>query len=68
MDEIISGGGLLFLTNLVAIVATSFLVFFMVRMDAIDVRDNIREWVDAHKKEPLYDFIETLPYEDCWVE
>jgi hypothetical protein len=58
---IISGGGLLFLTNLVAIIATSFLVFFMVRMDAVDVRDNIREWVDAHKKEPLYDFIEDTP-------
>lgn len=58
---IISGGGLLFLTNLVAIIATSFLVFFMVRMDAVDVRDNIREWVNAHKKEPLYDFIEETP-------
>jgi uncharacterized hydrophobic protein (TIGR00271 family) len=58
---IISGGGLLFLTNLVAIIATSFLVFFMVRMDAVDVRDKIGEWVDAHKKEPLYDFIEDTP-------
>ena len=58
---IISGGGLLFLTNLVAIIATSFLVFFMVGMDAVDVRDKIGEWINAHKKEPLYDFIEDTP-------
>ncbi len=38
---IISGAGLLFLTNLAAIVASAFLVFYVVRMDAPDVRTKI---------------------------
>ncbi len=38
---IISGSGLLFLTNLAAIVASAFLVFLLVRMDAPDVREEI---------------------------
>lgn len=36
--SIISGAGLLFLTNLAAIVASAFLVFYVVRMDSPDVR------------------------------
>ncbi len=39
--EIISGTGLLFLTNLAAIVATAFFVFLAVRMDSHDVRKQI---------------------------
>jgi hypothetical protein len=38
---IISGAGLLFLTNLAAIIASAFLVFYVVRMDAPDVRTKI---------------------------
>jgi uncharacterized hydrophobic protein (TIGR00271 family) len=38
---IISGAGLLFLTNLAAIVASAFLVFYIVRMDSPDVRMRI---------------------------
>ncbi len=38
---IISGAGLLFLTNLAAIVASAFLVFYVVRMDSPDVRTKI---------------------------
>jgi uncharacterized hydrophobic protein (TIGR00271 family) len=38
---IISGAGLLFLTNLAAIVASAFLAFYVVRMDAPDVRMKI---------------------------
>jgi uncharacterized membrane protein len=38
---IISGAGLLFLTNLAAIVASAFLVFYIVRMDSPDVRMKI---------------------------
>jgi uncharacterized hydrophobic protein (TIGR00271 family) len=38
---IVSGAGLLFLTNLAAIIASAFLVFLLVRMDAPDVREEI---------------------------
>jgi uncharacterized hydrophobic protein (TIGR00271 family) len=38
---IISGATLLFLTNLAAIIASAFLVFYIVRMDAPDVRVRI---------------------------
>lgn len=41
VGPIISGAGLLFLTNLAAIVASAFLVFLLVRMDAPDVREEI---------------------------
>ncbi len=40
---IIYGAGLLFLTNLAAIVASAFLVFYLVRMDAPEVRSEIDE-------------------------
>jgi uncharacterized hydrophobic protein (TIGR00271 family) len=39
--SIVTGAGLLFLTNLAAIVTTAFLVFLAVRMDAPDVRIEI---------------------------
>jgi len=38
---IIAGAGLLFVTNLAAIVASAFVVFFIVRMDSLDVRSKI---------------------------
>jgi uncharacterized hydrophobic protein (TIGR00271 family) len=38
---IISGAGLLFLTNLAAIIASAFIVFYVVRMDSPDVRTKI---------------------------
>lgn len=38
---IIQGAGLLFLTNLAAIVASAFLVFYIVQMDATDLRMKI---------------------------
>jgi uncharacterized hydrophobic protein (TIGR00271 family) len=41
--QIMSGAGLLFLTNLVAITASAFVVFYIVRMDAPDVRDSIQQ-------------------------
>jgi uncharacterized hydrophobic protein (TIGR00271 family) len=59
--SIVGGGGLLFLTNLVAIILTSFFVFFAVRMDANEVRLQINEWLETQKKEYLYDFIRRTP-------
>lgn len=47
---IISGAGLLFLTNLVAITASAFVVFYIVRMDAPDVRESIQEAVVGSKQ------------------
>lgn len=44
---IISGAGLLFLTNLAAIVASAFAVFLAVRMDAPDVREEIDKSIRA---------------------
>lgn len=38
---IIYGAGLLFLTNLAAIIASAFAVFYLVRMDSPDVRETI---------------------------
>jgi len=38
---IIAGAGLLFVTNLAAIIASAFVVFFIVRMDSLDVRSKI---------------------------
>lgn len=46
---IISGAGLLFLTNLVAITASAFVVFYIVRMDAPDVRESIQEALAGSK-------------------
>lgn len=46
--QIISGAGLLFLTNLVAIAASAFLVFYLVGMDATEVRSSISESTMRH--------------------
>lgn len=49
---IISGAGLLFLTNLVAISASAFLVFNLLGMDASDVRSSITEAEMRHAAGP----------------
>jgi uncharacterized hydrophobic protein (TIGR00271 family) len=60
--NIVRGGGLLFLTNLVAIILTSFLVFFSVHMDAPRIRQQIAEWVEENQRhQKLYEFIERSP-------
>ena len=52
---IIYGAGLLFLTNLVAIVASAFLVFYLVRMDAPEIRASLDESrVARSSRDPLY--------------
>ncbi len=59
---IVRGGGLLFLTNLVAIILSSFLVFFSVRMDAPSVRAQINEWAQEQERhERFYELIERTP-------
>jgi len=60
--EIISGGGLLYLTNLVAIILSSFLVFFSVRMDTRPVRQEINAWLEEHERaDRLYEAIQRTP-------
>lgn len=52
---IVSGAGLLFLTNLAAIVASAFFVFLLVRMDAPDVREEIdRSILDRASDDRLF--------------
>jgi uncharacterized membrane protein len=52
---IISGAGLLFLTNLGAIVASAFLVFYLVRMDSPAVREQIDAAIlDRATRDRLY--------------
>ncbi|OFV90805.1 MAG: hypothetical protein A3G76_03135 [Acidobacteria bacterium RIFCSPLOWO2_12_FULL_65_11] len=53
--SIVSGATLLFVTNLAAITATAFLTFFLVRMDAADVRQRYDQLVREHAwSDPLY--------------
>ena len=42
--EVASGGGLLFLTNLVAITFTAMIVFLALHIDSARVKDSVREW------------------------
>ena len=42
--RVASGGGLLFLTNLVAITLTAMLVFLALRIDTPEVREQIEKW------------------------
>lgn len=42
--RVAGGGGLLFLTNLVAITFTAMLVFLLLRIDEAPVREKVREW------------------------
>ena len=56
---IISGAGLLFLTNLAAIVASAFLVFYVVRMDSPDVRTKIDSLVlEGASRDRLYELLQ----------
>ena len=62
--NIAKGGGLLYLTNLVAITFMSMLVFIFLRIDTSKVREQVREWRDSHsesrKWQNLIDKIPTL--------
>lgn len=42
--SILRGGGMLFMTNLVAITFSSMLVFLLLNIDSAAVRDRIRDW------------------------
>ena len=60
--EIISGGGLLFLTNLVAIILSSVLVFFVVRMEVPAVRREIIAWLERKDiSDTFYNFVHHGP-------
>ena len=60
---IISGAGLLFLTNLAAIVASAFLVFYIVRMDSPDVRAQIDTLVfEEASRDRLYSVLKTTKF------
>lgn len=60
---IISGAGLLFLTNLAAIVASAFLVFYVVRMDAPDVRTRIDSLVlEGASQDRLYALLQRTKF------
>ncbi len=48
--KIAAGGGLLYLTNLVAITFTSMLVFVMLRIDTIKVREKLQLWRETDKE------------------
>ncbi|MBL8150904.1 MAG: DUF389 domain-containing protein [Blastocatellia bacterium] len=45
--RIASGGGLLFLTNLAAITFAAMLVFLLIKIDVVSVRDHMHEWKDV---------------------
>lgn len=60
--DIIRGGGLLYLTNLVAIIFCSFLIFFAVRMDSPAVQQKINAWLEEEEKgERLYEALDRTP-------
>ncbi len=44
--SVLAGGGLLFVTNLVAITFASMLVFLLLHIDSDEVRERVREWRD----------------------
>lgn len=46
--EIARGGGLLYLTNLVAITFSAMLVFVLLRIDTPKVREKVRAWREDH--------------------
>jgi len=59
---IIYGAGLLFLTNLVAITASAFLVFYAIRMDSADVRQKIDYSIlERASRERLYRVLKKTP-------
>ena len=61
--EIMGGAGLLFLTNLVAIVACAFLVFLLVGMSTEDVR---KAMLASREDEPLARMCRMVVLRGCW--
>lgn len=60
---IISGAALLFLTNLAAIVASAFLVFYVVRMDSPDIRAQIDALVlEEASRDRLYSVLKATKF------
>ncbi|MEB3188928.1 MAG: DUF389 domain-containing protein [Snowella sp.] len=64
--QVAMGGGLLFFTNLVAIVFTAMLVFFFVHLDTKNVREQIHQWQDrdreSHKAQQILIHLPTAGY------
>ena len=64
--QVAMGGGLLFFTNLVAIVFTAMLVFFFVHLDTKNVKDQIHQWQDrdreSHKAQQILLHLPTAGY------
>ncbi len=48
--EIATGGGLLYLTNLVAITFTAMIVFIMLRIDTAKVREKVQLWRETDRE------------------
>ncbi len=58
-DYIVKGAGLLFLTNLAAIVASAFLVFLLLRMDGVEVRLAIAQpLLERAGQDSIYHYLE----------
>lgn len=51
---ILAGGGLLFVTNLVAITFSSMLVFLLLHIDSDEVRERIRAWRNADPESSVF--------------
>jgi uncharacterized hydrophobic protein (TIGR00271 family) len=64
--QVAMGGGLLFFTNLVAIVFTAMLVFFFVHLDTKNVKEQIHQWQDrdreSHKAQQILIRLPTAGY------
>ena len=57
--EIMYGAGLLFITNLAAIIASAFLVFYLLRMDSMDVRLAIAQpLLERASGDSIYHYLE----------
>ncbi|MBW4641795.1 MAG: DUF389 domain-containing protein [Goleter apudmare HA4340-LM2] len=60
--QVASGGGLLFITNLVAITFTAMLVFLGLHIDNYQVRAKVKEWRDTHEESIwMQSILERLP-------
>ena len=60
--RIAKGGGLLYLTNLVAITFMSMIVFILLRIDTSKVREKVREWRDLDSESSKWqNFIDRIP-------
>lgn len=58
--RVASGGGLLFLTNLVAITLTAMLVFLALRIDTPEVREQVEAWEQTDSESRF--FIDRMQY------